>query len=116
MSDLQITHAGTVQTFDKGRHGPWNPSGAPVSVAEIKQADGNTTVEFSQTTRAIMGMIIPALETTMTLNLAGGGTLILPTKAAIDAIFAPGGIVPFACDSFVFGNASETTLKVVGLF
>ena len=89
-------------------------SGAPVSSAEIKTATSDTAVSFSSTTRAMMGVVIPTNTEDMTLTLAGGGTVIIP-GAAVAAIFAPGGIVPFACDSFVFGG-SESTFKVVGLF
>ena len=91
-------------------------SGNPVLAAEILTAAGTGTKTFSQTTRAMMGIATTAVEGTMTLNLAGGGTLVLPTAAAVDAVFAPGGIVPFACVSFTFSNASETTFRVAGLF
>ena len=91
-------------------------SGSPVSSAEILTAAGNDTKTFSQTTRGMMGVSATAVAGTMTLNLAGGGTLTLPSQAAVDAIFAPGSIVPFACDSFVFSNNSETTFRVAGLF
>ena len=90
-------------------------SGAPVSKAEIQRAPSSTaTVSFSSTTRAIMGVVVPAGTEDLTLTLAGGGTLVIP-GAAVSAVFAPGGIVPFACDSFYFGG-SETAFKVVGLF
>ena len=91
-------------------------SGSPVSSAQILTADGTTTKTFSQTTRGMMGVATTAVAGTMTLTLGGGGTLVLPNQAAVDAIFAPGGIVPFACTSFVFSNGSETTFKVIGLF
>ena len=96
-------------------------SGAPVSKAEIKSAGSKlTAVEFSSTTRAIMGHTTTRsgfnTTDTLTLALAGGGTLVLTGKVAIDAVFAPGGIVPFACDSFTFNDASEDEFKVVGLF
>ena len=91
-------------------------SGAPVTSAEIKTASGSssTAVSFSSTTRAIMGVVVPAGTEDLTLTLAGGGTLVIP-GAAVAAVFAPGGIVPFACDSFVFAS-TETGFKVVGLF
>ena len=89
-------------------------SGAPVTSAEIKTADDTTTVSFSSTTRGMMGVVIPANTEDLTLTLAGGGTLVIP-GAAVAAVFAPGGIVPFACDSFVFAG-SEDDFKVVGLF
>ena len=89
-------------------------SGAPVTKAEIKTATSATAVSFSSTTRAIMGVVVPAGTEDLTLTLAGGGTLVIP-GAAVSAVFAPGGIVPFACDSFYFGG-SETAFKVVGLF
>ena len=102
----------------KGLHS-WTvqESGAPVAEAEIQAADDTTTVSFSRATRALMGAVVTAsgYSGTMTLNLSGGGTLILPSKAVIDAVFAPGGIVPFACDSFVF-STSEDTFRVIGLF
>ena len=93
-------------------------SGNPVIAAEILSASWSTDTAktFSQTTRAMMGVSTTAVAGTMTLNLAGGGTLVLPTAAAVDAVFAPGGIVPFACVSFTFSNASETTFRVAGLF
>tara|TARA_Y100000310_G_scaffold4935_1_gene5823 strand:+ start:294 stop:605 length:312 start_codon:yes stop_codon:yes gene_type:complete len=91
-------------------------SGAPVFSAEVKTAAGQTSVSFSSTTRGMMGVSATSVAGTMTLNFAGGGTLTLPNQAAIDAVFAPGGIVPFACDSFVFSNDSETTFRVIGLF
>ena len=89
-------------------------SGAPVTSAELKTADDTTTVSFSSTTRGMMGVVIPANTEDLTLTLAGGGTLVIP-GAAVAAVFAPGGIVPFACDSFVFAG-SEDEFKVVGLF
>ena len=89
-------------------------SGAPVSSCEIKTGNGTTAVSFSSTTRAIMGTTAATGSGTLTLNLAGGGTIVIP-NAAINAIFAPGGIVPFACDSFVF-SASESAFQVIGLF
>ena len=89
-------------------------SGAPVTSAEIKTATSGTSVSFSQTTRGMMGVVIPTNTEDLTLTLAGGGTLIIP-GAAVAAVFAPGGIVPFACDSFSFGG-TETGFKVVGLF
>ena len=89
-------------------------SGAPVSAAEIKTATSATAVSFSGTTRGMMGVVVPAGTQDLTLTLAGGGTVVIP-GAAVAAIFAPGGIVPFACDSFVFGG-SETAFKVIGLF
>ena len=91
-------------------------SGAPVSSAEIQTASGSssTAVSFTSTTRAMMGVVIPTNTEDMTLTLAGGGTVIIP-GAAVAAIFAPGGVVPFACDSFYFGG-SETAFKVIGLF
>ena len=89
-------------------------SGAPVSSAEIKTATSDTAVSFSSTTRAMMGVVIPTNTEDMTLTLAGGGTVIIP-GAAVSAIFAPGGIVPFACDSFVFAS-TETGVKGIGLF
>ena len=89
-------------------------SGAPVSKAEIVQGASTTPVSFSSTTRAILGVIAPAGKTNLTLTLAGGGTLEIP-GAAVASVFAPGGIVPFACDSFVFAS-TETGFKVVGLF
>ena len=91
-------------------------SGAPVTSAELKTATGQTAVTFSSTTRAMMGVSTTAVAGTMTITLAGGGTIILPNQAAVDAVFAPGGVVPFACDSFVFSNNSETTFRVIGLF
>ena len=89
-------------------------SGAPVTSAEIQTANDTTTVSFSSTTRAMMGVVAPAGTEDLTLTLAGGGTLVIP-GAAVSAVFAPGGIVPFACDSFVFAG-SEDEFKVVGLF
>ncbi len=89
-------------------------SGAPVTSAEIKTATSGTSVSFSSTTRGMMGVVIPDGTQDLTLTLAGGGTLVIP-GAAVAAVFAPGGIVPFACDSFVFAG-SETAFKVVGLF
>ena len=89
-------------------------SGSPVTACEIKVATSATAVSFSSTTRAILGVIAPAGTEDLTLRLAGGGTIVIP-GAAVGAVFAPGSIVPFACDSFVFAG-SETTFKVIGLF
>ena len=89
-------------------------SGAPVSAAEIKTATSATAVSFSGTTRGMMGVVAPAGTQDLTLTLAGGGTVVIP-GAAVAAIFAPGSIIPLACDSFVFGG-SETAFKVIGLF
>ena len=89
-------------------------SGAPVSSCEIKTATSATAVSFSSTTRAMLGVVAPAGTQDLTLTLAGGGTVVIP-GAAVAAIFAPGGVVPFACTSFVFGG-SETAFKVNGLF
>ena len=96
-------------------------SGAPVTSAESKSAGSViTAIEFSSTTRAIMGVATTrsafSTSSTLTLALAGGGTLVFTGKAAIDAVFAPGGIVPFACDSFTFNDASEDEFTVIGLF
>ena len=46
--------------------------------------------------------------------LTGGGTLVIPTSA-INSVFAPGSIIPFACDSFEF-SAEETAFAFVGVF
>ena len=89
-------------------------SGAPVSHAEIKTATSATAVSFTSTVRARMGVVVPTNTEDMTLNLAGGGTVVIP-GAAVAAIFAPGAIVPFACDSFSFAS-TETGFKVIGLF
>ena len=89
-------------------------SGAPVTAAEIQDGDGTTTVSFSSTTRAMLGVTAATGSGTMTLTLAGGGTLVIP-NAAINSVFAPGSIIPFACDSFVFSGA-ESAFQVVGLF
>jgi len=89
-------------------------SGAPISAAEIKTGTSGTPVSFSSTTRAMMGVVAPAGTENLTLTLAGGGTVTIP-GATVAAVFAPGGIVPFACDSFVFGG-TETTFRVMGLF
>ena len=89
-------------------------SGAPVTSAEIKTATSATAVSFSSTTRGMMGVVIPAGTQDLTLTLAGGGTLVIP-GAAVAAVFAPGGIIPFACDSFVF-SGNESAFQVVGLF
>jgi|26BtaG_2_1085354.scaffolds.fasta_scaffold20832_2 hypothetical protein len=89
-------------------------AGAPVSKAEIKIANDTNEVSFSHTTRAILGVVVPTNTEDLTLNLAGGGTVVIP-GAAVAAIFAPGGIVPFAVKSFVFGGA-ESGFKVIGLF
>jgi len=89
-------------------------SGAPVTSAEIKTATSATKVSFSSTSRALMGAVAPAGTEDLTLYLAGGGTLVIP-GAAVSAVFAPGGIVPFACDAFAF-TSGETTFKVIALF
>ena len=89
-------------------------SGAPVTSAEIKAGDSGNKVSFSSTSRALMGVIAPAGTEDLTLYLAGGGTVVIP-GAAVSAVFAPGGIVPFACDAFAF-TSGETTFKVIALF
>jgi hypothetical protein len=89
-------------------------SGSPVAAAEIRQGDDDTIVSFSSTVRAILGVVVPTNAHDMTLFLAGGGTVVIP-GAAVAAIFAPGAIVPFACDSFKFAS-SETGFKCIGLF
>jgi hypothetical protein len=98
----------------KGLHS-WTvqESSAPVTTAEIKDGDGTTTVSFSQTTRAIMGLTAATGSGTLTVTLGAGGTIVIP-NAAINSVFAPGSIVPFACDSFVF-SASESAFQVIGL-
>jgi len=88
--------------------------GAPITSAEIKTATSATSVSFSSTTRAMMGVVVPAGTQDLTLTLASGETIVIP-GAAVASVFAPGSIVPFACDSFVFGG-SETTFKVIALF
>ena len=88
--------------------------GAPITSAEIKTATSTTAVSFSNTTRAMMGVVVPAGTQDLTLTLASGETIVIP-GAAVSSIFAPGAIVPFACDSFVFAG-SETAFKVIGLF
>ena len=62
----------------------------------------------------MLGVVVPTNAHDMTLTLAGGGTIVIP-GAAVSAIFAPGAIVPFACDSFSFAS-TETDFKVIGLF
>ena len=89
-------------------------SGAPVTACEIKTATSATAVSFSSTVRAMLGVVVPTNAHDMTLTLAGGGTIVIP-GAAVSAIFAPGAIVPFACDSFSFAS-TETGFKVIGLF
>ena len=89
-------------------------SGAPVTSAEIKAGDSANKVSFSSTSRALMGVVAPAGTEDLTLYLAGGGTVVIP-GAAVSAVFAPGGIVPFACDAFAF-TSGETTFKVIALF
>ena len=89
-------------------------SGAPVSACEIKTATSATVVSFSSTVRAMLRVVVPTNTHDMTLTLAGGGTIVIP-GAAVAAIFAPGAIVPFACDSFSFAS-TETGFKVIGLF
>jgi hypothetical protein len=88
--------------------------GAPITSAEIKDGNGTSTVSFSSTTRAMMGVVVPSGTEILTLTLASGETIAIP-GAAVSAIFAPGAIVPFACDSFVFAGA-ESSFKVIGLF
>ena len=63
-------------------------AGAPVSKAEIKIANDTNEVSFSHTTRAILGVVVPTNTEDLTLNLAGGGTVVIP-GAAVAAIFAP---------------------------
>ena len=88
--------------------------GAPITSAEIKTATSTTSVSFSKTTRAMMGVVVPAGTQDLTITLASGETIVIP-GAAVSAVFAPGAIVPFACTSFVFAG-SETAFKVIGLF
>jgi len=89
-------------------------SGAPVTSAEIKAGDSGNKVSFSSTSRALMGVVAPAGTEDLTLYLASGGTVVIP-GAAVSAVFAPGGIVPFACDGFAFAS-TETGFKVIALF
>ena len=89
-------------------------SGAPVTSSEIKTGNGTATVSFSSTTRAILGVTAATGSGTMTITIASGGTLVIP-NAAINSVFAPGSIIPFACDSFTF-SAAESAFQVVGLF
>ena len=89
-------------------------SGAPVTSAEIKTGASAVKVSFSSTSRALMGVVAPAGTEDLTLYLASGGTVVIP-GAAVSAVFAPGGIVPFACDAFAF-TSGETTFKVIALF
>ena len=89
-------------------------SGAPVTSSEIKTGKGTATVSVSSTTRAILGVTAATGSGTMTITLASGGTLVIP-NAAINSVFAPGSITPFACDSFSF-SVEETAFAFVGLF
>jgi len=92
-------------------------SGAPVSSAQVLRGSftGGTTYSFSKTTRAILGVTAQShASTTLTLTLAGGGTILIP-NAAINSVFAPGSITPFACDSFVF-SVTEPDFSIIGLF
>ena len=89
-------------------------AGAPITSAEIKTATSATAVSFSNTTRAMMGVVVPTNAHDMTITLASNETIVIP-GAAVSAIFAPGAIVPFACDSFSFAS-TETGFKVIGLF
>ena len=91
-------------------------SGAPVSKAELFDQTFliNTKYSFASTTRAILGITAATSAANLTLYLAGGGTLVIP-NSAINSVFAPGSIIPFACDSFEF-SAEETAFAFVGLF
>ena len=89
-------------------------AGAPVTSAEITTATSGTRVTFSSTSRAMMCVVAPTNTENLTLTLASGETLEIP-GAAVASVFAPGSIVPFACDSFVFGG-TETGFKVIALF
>ena len=89
-------------------------SGAPVSACEQREGDGTNLVSFSSTTRAILTVRAPSGTENLTLNLAGGGSINIP-GAAVASVFAPGSILPFACDSFKFGGG-ESTFLVIGLF
>ena len=99
----------------KGLHS-WTvqESGAPVVKAEIKDRDGTTTVSFSSPTRGLMGLTAATGSGTLTLTFSAGGTLVIP-NAAINSVFAPGGVVPFSCTKFVFSGA-ESAFQVVGLY
>jgi len=87
---------------------------APITSAEIKTGSSGTTVSFSQTTRGMIGVVVPGNTEDLTLTLGSGETIVIP-GAAVAAMFAPGAILPFACDSFVFGG-TETAFKVIGYF
>jgi|TARA_R110001583_G_scaffold330_6_gene2993 hypothetical protein len=89
-------------------------AGAPITSAESKTATSATVVSFSQSTRAMMGVSVPTNAHDMTITLASGETIVIP-GAAVSAIFAPGAIVPFACNSFSFAS-TETGFRVIGLF
>ena len=89
-------------------------SQAPIVAAEIKTANGTADVSFTSTTRGIIGMTACANAVTLTLTLSAGGTLVLPNKDAINAMFAPGSVIPFAVDSFKMGGA-ESTFSIIGI-
>ena len=92
-------------------------SGAPVAAAQLFDQTfvSGTKYSFSSTTRAILGVTAASSgSANLTLYLAGGGTIVIP-NSAINSVFAPGSIIPFACDSFEF-SAEETAFAFVGLF
>ena len=89
-------------------------SSAPITSAEIKTATSGTAVSFSQATRGMIGVVVPANTEDLTLTLRSDETIVIP-GAAVAAMFAPGAILPFSCKSFVFGG-TETAFKVIGYF
>jgi len=89
-------------------------AGAPIINATIHTNSGTTKITFDQTTRALMGVTVSSGSGNLDINLVSGITVTIP-NSAINALFSPGAIVPFAADSIQF-SASESAFTFIAIY
>ena len=105
----------------KGREWSVRESSAPIVSAAIMTGPGSTAIVESTLngkltpTRALMGLVAPAGTNNLDLYLTDGTVLTLP-GATVSAVFAPGGIVPFAITAFKFAAGTESAFKIVAIY
>ena len=89
-------------------------AGAPIINATIHTNSGTTRITFNQTTRALMGVTVASGSGNLQINLGSGISVTIP-NSAINALFSPGAIVPFAADSIEF-SASEGAFTFIAIY
>ena len=89
-------------------------AGAPIINATIHTNSSTTKITFDQTTRALMGVTVSSGSGNLDVNLVSGITVTIP-NSAINALFSPGAIVPFAADSIQF-SSSESAFTFIAIY